>query len=387
MKNYVGLLKITVVLMLLNLLCGCWDIKEIQDINYITALGIDYDEEDGNFVLYTQMLDFTSVAKTEAGKSDAPSQVWTGKTKGKTLDMTMNNLYDTTQERTSWGHVSSIVLSESVLKSGILTKLDTIGRYQEIRMTPWVFGTNESMEELFTAPAFFNLSPLNTLVHEPLEVYKQKSHVEPFRYFDFTAAVSEPAYTVLLPSLSIDSTTWKKSSKADLKLTINGVYALSEGKLNGFFANEKISGLRWIESNTRRSPVPINKDNDLAAVLILQKPKIRKKLILSHEGPRYRVHVKLSGNVVEVRKEFTKSELEQEAAKVVKQEILNTYKNGYDSKADLYSLEHRLFKQKTGLWKKLKQSKEFLLDEDSLELVNVEVKLDHTGMKLLPRKE
>ena len=68
-------------IVVLNLLTGRWDIKEIQDINYITAIGID--QQDGNFVVYTQMMDFTSVAKIDSGKSDKPSQIWTSKTKGK----------------------------------------------------------------------------------------------------------------------------------------------------------------------------------------------------------------------------------------------------------------------------------------------------------------
>lgn len=39
-------------------------------MNYITAIGID--QEDGDFVVYTQMMDFTSVAKNESGKTDTP---------------------------------------------------------------------------------------------------------------------------------------------------------------------------------------------------------------------------------------------------------------------------------------------------------------------------
>lgn len=374
-------------LLLLNLLCGCWDIKEIQDMNYISAIGIDYNEEDKKYVLYTQMLDFTSVAKTEAGKSGVPPQVWIGKIEGETLDMAMNNLYDSSQERTSWGHISSIVISEKLLKSEVVPKLDTLTRYQEIRITPWVFGTKESMEQLFSSPAFFNLSPLNTLTHEPLEVYKQKSYIVPIRYFDFMAKVTEPAFTVFLPSLSFDDTTWKKNDKADSKLVYNGVYVMSKGKLNGLLTEDKITGLRWLEKNTRRSPVPIHKNNDLGAVLILQRPKIKKELIISQGVPKYKIHVKLKGNAVEVRKEFTRSELEQEAAKVVTEQIWDTYKHGKDIKADLYSLEHLLFKKNTALWKKLKQSSEFLLNEESLDLVTVDVNLEHTGMKLLPRKE
>lgn len=51
MTTCVRIIKLMWLIVLLHLLTGCWDIKEIQDINYITAIGID--QEDGNFVVYT----------------------------------------------------------------------------------------------------------------------------------------------------------------------------------------------------------------------------------------------------------------------------------------------------------------------------------------------
>ena len=103
-------------------------------------------------------MDFTSVAKIDSGKSDKPFKFGRPKQR-ENLDLAINNIYDSAQERTIWSHISCIIISDNVLKSNVLTKLDTIGRYQEVRMTPWVFGTKESIEELMNIPAFFNLSP------------------------------------------------------------------------------------------------------------------------------------------------------------------------------------------------------------------------------------
>lgn len=370
---------------MLNMLTGCWDIKEIQDMNYITAIGID--QEDGDFVVYTQMMDFTSVAKNESGKTDTPPQVWTSKTRGKTFDMAVNAIYDSAQVRTSWSHISCILISDTVLQSNVLTKLDTIGRYQEIRMTPWVFGTKDSIEQLFNVTAFFNLSPLNTLAHEPSEEYRQKSYVVPIRYFDFMALTTEPASTVLLPNLSIDKRTWSLNQKENPKLEINGVYAISKEKLNGFFTNDKLTGLRWMETDTKRSPVMItNKNGDYAGIVVLSNPKIRKKLNIVNGKPQYSIYVKLNGNVVEALDDMIKTEMEKQAATEVQEEILSTFKNGIASKTDLYSLEHVLFKKDTRLWKKIHQSSSQLMDPGSLEKVHVEVHLNHAGMKLLPHQ-
>lgn len=45
------------------LLTGCWDSKEVQSINFITAIGIDY--ADNQYTTYAQLIDFSSIAKQE----------------------------------------------------------------------------------------------------------------------------------------------------------------------------------------------------------------------------------------------------------------------------------------------------------------------------------
>lgn len=382
MKNYISMIKLMWLMVVLHMLTGCWDIKEVQDMNYITAIGID--QQDGQFVVYTQMMDFTAIAKSESGKASTPPQVWTSKTRGKTFDTAINAMYNSSQVRTSWSHVSCILISDSVLKSKVLTKLDTIGRYQEIRMTPWVYGTKDPIEELFNIPAFFNLSPLHTLAHDPAEEYKQKSYIRPIRYFDFMSLITEPASTVLLPNLSVDNKTWSLNQKEDPKLIINGVFAISEGVSKGLFNNDKLTGLRWVETSTKRSPLPLmDKDGEYAGVVVLTNPKVRKKLDIVNGTPKYRVHVKLHGNVVEALDDMNKSQMEIQVADEVRSEIMDTYRNGAAAHTDLYSLEHVLFKKDNQLWKKMRQTPAELIDPDALETVRVEVHLDHAGMKLL----
>jgi spore germination protein KC len=383
MTTCVRIIKLMWLMVWLNMLTGCWDIKEIQDINYITAIGID--QEDGNFIVYTQMMDFTSVAKSETGKAQKPSQIWTSKTKGKTLDMAINAIYNSSQERTIWSHISCIIVSENVLKSNVLTKLDTIGRYQEVRMTPWVFGTKDSIEQLFNVPAFFNLSPLSTIAHEPAEEYKQRSYTEPIRYFDFMALMTEPGWTVLLPNLTIDKKTWSLNQKENPKLMMNGVFAISKGVSNGLFTNDKLTGLRWLDGNTKRSHITItNTHGEIAGVVVLSNPKIRKKLSIVNGMPKYHVSVRLHGSVDEALDDLTKTEFEIQAAKGVREEILTTFKNGVASKTDLFGLEHVLFRKDSKLWKKINQSSAQPIEAGALETVHVEVHLNHAGMRLLP---
>lgn len=385
MKAYRNIIKKVAILLIFSLLCGCWDNKEIQDINYVTALGLDY--VDNQYILYIQMLDFSYVAKSESGKSKNPPQIWTGKSTGKTLNQAIGNIIDSVQKRIVLSHISSIIMSEKFLKTDVKSNIDTIHRYYEIRLTPWVYGTKESIEKLMTTKPFYNTSPLETILHEPLQEYKQKSFIAPIQYFKFFLELTEPATTTLLPNIAIDSSTWKTDLKQDPKLIIEGAHTMSDRKYNGYLTNEELTGLRWMQKETSRSPVLIKKDGtDIASVSLL-KPKIHKSLNMIHGEPKYHIQIELDGVVTEVLTELTKTELEKEAAEIVKREVLDTYHNGLKTNSDVYSLEDLLFKKETGVWKKMEQTSEHLLSERSLELVTVKVNIKHAGMMKLQKNK
>lgn len=106
--------KILIICFILLFQTGCWDEKEIGEVDYITTLGIDYKDE--NYIIYVQMLDFSNVAKQEVSKVSQPAPLYIGKSSGKNINDAVYNLYLTTQQQVNWSHVGAIIYSESVLK-------------------------------------------------------------------------------------------------------------------------------------------------------------------------------------------------------------------------------------------------------------------------------
>lgn len=82
-----------VALFLLLTLTGCWSRYEVQNMNYATAVGIDY--VDGQYTLYVQLLDFSTVAKLEGQQKAEQPPVWVGKGEGSSFTEAANDLYST----------------------------------------------------------------------------------------------------------------------------------------------------------------------------------------------------------------------------------------------------------------------------------------------------
>ena len=128
------------------LLTGCWDSKGVQSINFITAIGIDY--KDNQYTAYAQLIDFSSIAKQEGPTSREGSQIWIGRGTGSTLSMAINNLYETSQQQTLWTHVKAIVLSKNALEGRLEDIFNTLLHSGQLRYTPWIYATEQDMSTL-----------------------------------------------------------------------------------------------------------------------------------------------------------------------------------------------------------------------------------------------
>ncbi len=93
--------KIALSLLILMLVSGCWNSKDIQNMAYVTALGVDY--ENGRFKSYAQMLNFTNIAKSDTGEVGKPVPIWVGVGEGKTLTESLTTMYATSQIRVFGG--------------------------------------------------------------------------------------------------------------------------------------------------------------------------------------------------------------------------------------------------------------------------------------------
>lgn len=372
----------TTLLLLLStlLLTGCWDVKTIQDVQYITAIGVDY--KDGKYELYTQVLDFSSVAKQEGGKPQTPAPIPVGHTTGRNMGEAFKNLYRSAQQLVFWGHVSAIVIGENLLDHGLTKEdFDTMIRFREMRYTPWLYGTKEPIEQIFTTKPLFHLSPQASILHQPEQSYQQSSWFVPLTFQNFIADFREPGMTSMLPSLAISHTDWKQNDKPDPKLIVNGIYALRNNQKQGWFDHKSMAGLRWLEKETLHTPLIITVDSEAVATLTCHKPKSHIQLSMDGGNPLYTIEVQMNASITEIMDpQISMTKMNELATQVIQKEIESTFQVGKKSKADLYKLEHILYKRDFKAWSQITDFGQKPADPISLKEVKVKLQLDNSGM-------
>lgn len=353
------------------LIGGCWDEVDLQDVGYITGLGVDY--KDGKYILYGEMIGFSAVAKTEGGNTNSSSDTWIGRGEGDTVFEALRSLYKSSQYQVSIEQLKSLVIHERAM-SQISELLDALNRQRASRYTIWTFGTRDDIEHLFTTDNLFNRSPLISLLYTPHLLYEQISAYRPLNMQMYVQQLNEPTITVMLPNLTAETGDWKHKDKPMKLNLIDGVFLFSNRSYIGFMNDNDFRGLRWIQPDFNNELLAIKNDGERASILI-DNTKQHLKAIIQGDNVRFKLKVNIEAHLVELGGKLSRTELESATTKAVTKELQRAYTSGLKKHADVFQTRLNLYRYHMAYWKKHASANDWLPGVDDLD---IEV---HTLMK------
>ncbi len=329
--------------------------------------------------MYRCWISQPSPNKKPGNKPNPPRYV--GRGKSSTLSGSLIELYATSQQRVSWGHVTALVLSESMLQHDRLSQVfDMTNRSQEIRYTKWIYGTKISMKDLFTVSPFFQLSPLHSLLHEPEENYEQFSFIPPIQFVNFIRQYRDKAATVTLPTLHITNQTWTENLKQHPLLEVNGGFLLKNQEVNGWLSRNDLLGARWLATSKSHAALIVKENDEAIGSISLQRPQHAIEILRDKGEIGYRIKLNVTGTVQNMYKKVSVAEMREMTEKTLRDELMNTFHKGVKLNADPFQLSVQLHRKDPSKWKELAEQKLDITDE-SLREVDVNVDLRFWGQR------
>ena len=190
------------------LLTGCVGLKNIQDLTYIVAIGMDYDEEKGEYIAYLQGLNFASVAKQEGARTGETPPNFIASATGETLNLAVGKLYKTSEPPLYFGHVKTVVLTNRLIQSKSKEVLEEIGRNRSLRPTLRIVTTEEDIHEVFNVKALFDYPAIYTVLFKERREELATDELKPTTLMEFLKTYYEPMGIAKLPSIKIDRESW-----------------------------------------------------------------------------------------------------------------------------------------------------------------------------------
>ncbi len=356
--------------------------KDIDHVVYVHAIGVDY--KDHKFIVYVQFINFTGLAKANAGGGQQKVSTAVGKATGETFNIVTDNIYPSVQQMVSWGHVKGIVFTERALKHAPLKDVfDVLDRYSEIRHTLWVYATKEPIDELFSTVPLLQASVYFSLLANPEDIFQQNSFIRPIRLNRFLADANEPGKTVRIPYLSVSKTHWEENNKTKTMLSASGICFVRHFHLQTCTNRSKLKGIRWVEKDISRTPIYVKKGKRTVASIVVLGPKSKISYKMSGTIPHFTVEVKAKGSVIELREQLTEKQLIKLAQKTVEKEIRQLYQLGKAHNIDVLNLSETMYQQNPNDWKKVSVNGKIPLEKDTLKTVKVSLSIDTSGTRKL----
>lgn len=374
---------IFMIVMILFLLTGCWNYRELDKLAIVSGLAVDKSGKGDKFLLTAEVIDIKQgMNEVKIGSIRIESE-------GDTIFDAMRNMVKISGKRLYWSHAKIVIVSQDVAKESIIPIVDWISRDQEPRLTLNILVSKEktakellSQESVTTEIRSFEMSYMltgnNLLSKSPtVEVYELLNDL------------SDDGISPALPTIGITINEGKKTSE------LSGTAAFKNDKLIGFLDGEEAKYLLFIKNKIKGGSLVVKTTEEEASdniTLEIFKNKTKIKPIYSEGKLLIKIHINTEvsiaeeDNGVDYISEKGRIKLKTYAEKSLEKDIENVIKKVQrDFGSDIFGLGKIVKAELPFLWKDIKNDWNDIFNDLEVE-VKAEVQIRNSGLTILPVK-
>ncbi|WFD08995.1 Ger(x)C family spore germination protein [Tepidibacter hydrothermalis] len=363
------------------ILSGCWNYREINDVNIINGAAVDSFEKKDEYVLSVEII------KPQAGQ-DFKLEADIISEKGKSIFDAVRTMIVHSGKRAYWPHAKVFIISEDIAKKGVVDVIDFINRDAEVRSDIWLLISQEK-----TAKEILNSeTKLHSTISAHLEdKLKNKDSVSKFQDIElhqFLKDLAAEGISCTIPTVHI---TKEKDQKVP---EIFGMGVFKKDKLVGYIDGMETMSMMLIKDELKSGVFVVrNVDNtNTDCTLEIFKTKTKVEPVIKNGNIVMKIDSKLDVGIGEIVgkadliSEPGRDKLKLQAEETVKKELLKTIKRvqkDYDS--DIFGFGNVIYRKKPEEWKKIKNDWDQIFAHLNVD-VNVEVNIKGSALTSKPIK-
>ncbi|MGM0865216.1 MAG: Ger(x)C family spore germination protein [Bacillota bacterium] len=356
-----------IIFLLLTLLTGCWNRRELNELAITVAMAID--KSDGEYVVTTQVVNPNQVAAKQGGDK---SPVTLYQEKGDTIFEAIRRMTTVTARKLYFPHLRMIVISEELAENGVGETLDFLSRDHEVRTDFYiVIAKDTKAENVLKVTTGLEDIPANKMF-TALET--SQGAWAPTMSVTLDKLISEIASEGIHPLLTgihiigenrnIGKTMENvQKIKPDVTLKYGGLAVFKEDKLIGWLNESESKAFNYVQGNVASTigevPCPEGKGK-VAVEVIRSKADLKAKV--ENESPKGTIEIKVEGNIGDVQckkldltKTKTIDDLEKQSNKVLKKILESTITTAKEEfKVDIFGFGEAIHRSDPDYWKKAK---------------------------------
>lgn len=360
---------ILILVMSLPILSACWNQKELTDLAFVMALGIDRGEDDLYHISFQLVNPGNVSAGQTGGGQGLPIAVY--KSTGRTVTEAARNATKKVSRRLYYAHTNLVVVSEEVArdKNLMLNLLDAFSRDPEFRTTTeFLIARDTTAEQLVSTLTILDKLPVSKITKELKATETMKG--ENFRVSiddlidGIVGSGKEPVlngYRLIGMQEEANKATNLQKTTTDALLAADGLAVIKDGALIDWIESTKARGVIWVLDKAKSTDITVKwkgKKNALSIVPIRSKTKV--STIFKNGKPVINIKVENEGWISEANTAIDLTDpkvigkIEKLVEKEIKKEIQSSVKEAQKLRTDIFGFGDSVHKANPKLWKKLK---------------------------------
>ncbi len=207
---------------------GCWDYSELDDTSFVSSIGVNYIEETDEIEMFLNILNPDLLSKVEVGGSSDTINNSIGSTTCKSVKECFSKIQASTTQNVVEQYAMSLVVSMDFLEHyGIDYIVEVLNNYGKNTHNFYVYATDEDIDQLFNMEKIQNTSTLNSILTNPLPLFKYDSRLEATNYLRLYRNNVIDTKNVVLNVLSLEEV-WSEEEKFLNSAYVSGVVYVND---------------------------------------------------------------------------------------------------------------------------------------------------------------
>ncbi len=348
-------------------LTGCWNGRELRNLAFVLAMGIDSSPKTNEYEVSFQVVIPGSVAAGITGGGGTlttPVIIYTGT--GNTLFSAIRNASKKVPRQLFFAHLQLVVIGEELAKQGIEDLFDFFERSKEPRLTTMVLVARGSeAKPVISTLTSLEKIPANSVagkVKMSSILLSENYRIEIYEVLKGLVSQGVPLINGVKlignPDKGMNKSNVEQSDPA-AEVIIQGMAIFKNGKLKGWLDDGEARGTTWILNKMASTIVELDyKEKKNAIGVEITRSMTELHAETKNGKPIIHIHVKEEGNLNEVQIPIDLSDvsvigdLENEWEIKTKNEVMSAVKAARKEKSDFLGFGDAVNRANPKLWRK-----------------------------------
>ncbi|MDB5052254.1 MAG: Spore germination protein [Bacilli bacterium] len=388
---------IILMIMFSTTLVGCWDIKYLDELSIVIAMGMDKGE--GHEIQVTVQVVNPAEVSMGGGKigGGGKSTVTTYSETGRTIFEAVRKIANKTSRKLYFSHNQVLVIGEKLAREGVSPLFEFIERDPEVRTDFYVVVAKGAR----ASDVLKTTTPIEKIpgakIHKSVEnAEKNLGTSYGVSVKDIIESIGSKKKQFAAGSIEIVGDLKMGASKQNVEkidplttLKINSMAVFKDEKLVDFFDPKESRGIAWTQDKIKNTVIniPCKNEGNIAVEVIHSSTRMKAKF--QQGQPFIVIRIDQEANIgeslcpdIDLTDKETFTQLGKGTEEQIKKEILDAVKKAQKLKTDIFGFADAVYKANPAYWKKNKTNWNDLFSKIPVQIeVDTEIRRDGTRNK------